>query len=184
MRLLSAAVSVFGPRKIIQELIRNKGHSFGHLSYDGGEKLGQEDFLHIFKEIFTPWCLHGNDSSINAQLDLLLALFEDEYFAEQWCIVITHATKVESCGSKPGSLDSNQIAVLAVLMEKAREKLKERKVGVDFNHHQDCQPDHWHHELLDFAAVSVTCSLPHGTSDSQFIRYVNVNFGATYLDHL
>ena len=185
MRLFSVAVSVFGPRKIIQELICNKALSFGHLSHDGGEKLGQEDFLQVFKELFTPWCLLGHDSSISAQLDLLLALFEDESFAEQWCMVITYATKLECCGAKPGSLDSNQIAVLAILMEKAREKLKKRKVGVDFNHHQGCQPDHWHHELLDLAAVSVACSLPpYGTSDSRFIRYVNVNFDATYMDHL
>lgn len=184
MRLLSVAVSAFGPCKIIQELIRNKGPSFSHLSYDGGEKFGQEEFLQVFKEIFAPWCLHGNDSSISAQLDLLLALFEDEYFAEQWCIVITCATKVEACGSKGGCLDSNQIAVLAILMEKAREKLKERKVGVDFNHHQHSHPDHWYHELLDSAAVSVACSLPpYGTSDSRFIRYASVNIGAT-LDHL
>ncbi|RVX22716.1 E3 ubiquitin-protein ligase listerin [Vitis vinifera] len=173
VRLFSVAVSVFGPRKIIQELICNKALSFGHLSHDGGEKLGQEDFLQVFKELFTPWCLLGHDSSISAQLDLLLALFEDESFAEQWCIVITYATKLECCGAKPGSLDSNQIAVLAILMEKAREKLKKRKVGVDFNHHQGCQPDHWHHELLDLAAVSVACSLPpYGTSDSRFIRAV------------
>lgn len=173
VRLFSVAVSVFGPRKIIQELICNKALSFGHLSHDGGEKLGQEDFLQVFKELFTPWCLLGHDSSISAQLDLLLALFEDESFAEQWCMVITYATKLECCGAKPGSLDSNQIAVLAILMEKAREKLKKRKVGVDFNHHQGCQPDHWHHELLDLAAVSVACSLPpYGTSDSRFIRAV------------
>lgn len=185
MRLFSVAVSVFGPRKIIQELIHTKGLSLGHLSHNGGENLSQEGFLQVFKEIFTPWCLHGNDSSISARLDVLLALFEDDSFYEQWCIVINYATKLEHCGAKSGPLDSNRIAVLAILMEKVRDKFKKRKVGVDFNHHQGCQPDHWHHELLDFAAVSVTCSVPpFGISGSQFIRYVNINFGVRHLDHL
>ena len=57
--------------------------------------------------------------------------------------------------------------------KKTREKLKKRKVGVDFNHHQGYQLDHWHHEPLNLAVVSVTYSLsPYGTSDSHFIQAV------------
>ncbi|KAK9280494.1 hypothetical protein L1049_014186 [Liquidambar formosana] len=172
VRLLTVAVLIFGPRKIIQELfVHNKEQSCSHFS-DRNRELDREDFIHVFTEIFIPWCLHGNNCSTSARLDLLLALLDDEFFAEQWCSVVTCATNLECSEAGPGSIDSNNMAVLAMLIEKAWEEIKKRK-ELDSNHLQGSCTDHWHHELLDTAAVSVACSIPpFRTFDAQFVRAV------------
>lgn len=170
VRLLSVSVSVFGPRKILQELfIHNKGHS-SSLSGDGGRQLTEEQFMKMFREIFVPWCMHEDNSSTSARLDLLLALLDDECFSEQWGTVITHVTNLEHSGAVPAYQDSNRIAMLAMLLEKARDKIA-RKVGEDSYSQKGVKLDQWHHDDLEIAAVTIASSLPpFRTSDAQFVR--------------
>ncbi|KAA8549476.1 hypothetical protein F0562_001160 [Nyssa sinensis] len=171
VRLISVAVSVFGPRNVIGELVCNESHSYSCLSDERNRELDSEKFLQVFKEIFIPWCLQGSSSSASARLDLLLALLNNESFSEQWHSIITYAMNLERFGAEPGTPDSNHLTLLAMLMEKTREKI--RKVRVDFDHWQGSQPDHWHHELLDSAAVSIARSCPpFGTTDVRFLRAV------------
>ncbi|XP_059429493.1 E3 ubiquitin-protein ligase listerin [Corylus avellana] len=171
VRLLSVAVSVFGPRKILQELfIHDKGHSCSFLSDGRDKQLKEEQFIQMFSEIFVPWCLRGDDCSTSARLDLLLALLDDEYFSEQWASVITYAIDLKHSGVVPDYRVSNQIAVLAVLLEKARDKITMRKAGEDFCSRKGAKPDHWHHEHLELAALAIARSLPpFRSSDSQFL---------------
>ncbi|XP_057483183.1 E3 ubiquitin-protein ligase listerin-like isoform X2 [Actinidia eriantha] len=171
VRLASVAVSVFGPRKIIRELVCGGYAAFSSLSDCMERELESEQFLQLYKEIFVPWCLQGNGSSTSARLDLLLALLDNECFPEQWDSIITYATDLELCGL--GTPDPNNILVLAMLMEKARMEICKRKVGVDLVHQQGSHADHWHHELLDSSAISTACSNPSfRSSDARFIRAV------------
>ncbi|GFZ19943.1 HEAT/U-box domain-containing protein [Actinidia rufa] len=171
VRLASVAVSVFGPRKIIRELVCGGYAAFSSISDCMERELESEQFLQLYKEIFVPWCLQGNGSSTSARLDLLLALLDNECFPEQWDSIITYATDLELCGL--GTSDPNNILVLAMLMEKARMEICKRKVGVDLVHQQGSHADHWHHELLDSSAISTACSNPSfRSSDARFIRAV------------
>jgi hypothetical protein len=178
VRLLSVAVSVFGPRKILQELfVHDKGHSSSYLSDGRDKQLKEEQFIQMFSEIFVPWCLHGDDCSTSARLDLLLSLLDDECFSEQWASVITYAIDLEHSGAVPDYRASDQIAVLAVLLEKARDKITMRKAGEDFCSRKGAKPDHWHHEHLELAALAIARSLPpFRSSDAQFLWYVNQDF--------
>nr|POE66372.1 e3 ubiquitin-protein ligase listerin [Quercus suber] len=171
VRLLSVAVSVFGPRKILKELfIHNKGPSSSFLSDGSDGQLKEEQFIQMFRDIFVPWCLYGDNCSTSARLDLLLALLDDEYFSEQWDSVITYATNLEHSETMNGYQDSNHIAILAVLLEKARDEISRRKVGEDSGTRKGANPDHWHHEHLELAAVYVANSLPpFRTSDARFL---------------
>lgn len=171
MRLASVAVSVFGPRKIIGELVCHDSTSSSSLSGSTNRELDSDQFLQLYKEIFVPWCLQGNGPSTSARVDLLLGLLDDESFSEQWHGIITYATDLERFGGRPETPDPNYILVLAMLMEKARVELRKRKEGVNLVRRQGSHPDHWHHELLDSSAVSITRS-SFRSSDARFIRYV------------
>ncbi|KAL3530952.1 hypothetical protein ACH5RR_010274 [Cinchona calisaya] len=142
VRFMMTAVYIFGPRKIIQELV--------------GIESGTEQFLQAFNEIFIPWCLQNCSPSIGAKLDFLLALIDSECFSEQWNSIITFTTYLEDSTSK--------IPVLAMLMEKAREKTRKA------NCLQGSQTEDWRHEFLDVAAVSVVnANPPFGTYDARFL---------------
>ncbi|KAL5580602.1 hypothetical protein UlMin_013044 [Ulmus minor] len=171
VKFLSVVVSVFGPRKIVKELVRNEG--LPCRSSNGGDiELEPIQFMKIFKETFVPWCLHGNDSSTSARLDLLLVLLDDECFSEQWHAVITYAINQEFEGSRIAlqSLDSEWITMLAQLLEKARKEITKRKVGEDSSHWLGANPAQWHCELLESAAVAVASSdLPIRISSSRFL---------------
>lgn len=143
-------ISVFGPRKIIQELTCSD--------------LGAEQFLKSFNEIIVPWCLKRSSHSIAAKLDLLLALLDDECFSEQWDAVVSYLVDREKVGSDPEAMDRNCISILAILMEKVRERtcksVQQSAVSLDI----------WHHELLDFVAVYVAQAYPaFGNSDAYFL---------------
>ncbi|KAK6927168.1 hypothetical protein RJ641_008887 [Dillenia turbinata] len=118
-------------------------------------------------ETFIPWCLWENVSSISARVDLLLALLENECFSEQWSSIIAFATgRPTSIGSST-SLDSGNAAVLAMLVEKVRVG-----IGKQFLRELDrgtimCK---WHHEILDSAAVSVSCIFP--PFDTSHVRFL------------
>ncbi|XP_057953322.1 E3 ubiquitin-protein ligase listerin [Malania oleifera] len=173
VRLLSVSISIFGPRKIIQEIfVHDEGHpssSFDH----NDQELGQKHFLQVFGNVFVPWCLCGNNCSTSARLDLLLGLLDDDCFTEQWCIIMSYATNLKQFGVGPGSLEASHMDLFAMLMEKAREEIRMRNVEGGSNCRRGSHPDHWHHEFLDSTAVSVICS--HSSirnSDAQFVRAV------------
>ncbi|XP_055812842.1 E3 ubiquitin-protein ligase listerin isoform X2 [Solanum dulcamara] len=153
VRFMVAAVSVFSPRKIIQEIfcIEPEGRQF----------------LHVFKETFIPWCLQANSSTTSIRLDLLLSLLDDECLAEQWASIIMHATNLEELKSADGTVNSDCLPLLAMLIEKATIKISNRSTT------QVPHAVHWHHHLLDFAAISVVRAFPpFGTSNVSYMRAV------------
>lgn len=162
VRLLSVSISVFGPRKIVRELF---------ITDDGDQMVDSGSFLQVFKETFVPWCLHDYNHSTSSRLDLLLTLLDEECFLDQWCAVISYAANVKHSGFEPGSLDLGHVLVLAMLLEKLRDKITKRKVGEHSKNWQGSHLDHLHHELLDSIAVAIACSFPpFGTSDSRLMR--------------
>ncbi|XP_028768908.1 E3 ubiquitin-protein ligase listerin [Neltuma alba] len=161
VRLLSVAISIFGPQKMVQEIfIRNREHSLSQLLHDGDKKLDAGDFMEIFKEIFVPWCLQGNNCSTDARLDLLLTLLDDEYFSEQWSFIVNYATSQNYSGCSPALLDVDCAAILAMLLEKARVEITKRKETEDSGDRRGTNTDLCHHERLESAAIAVSHSLP------------------------
>ncbi|XP_041995812.1 E3 ubiquitin-protein ligase listerin isoform X1 [Salvia splendens] len=150
VQIILVSVSVFGPRKITQELTCSE--------------LGEEQFLKSFNEIIVPWCLKIFSPSTAARLDLLLALVDDECFSEQWDAIVSYIVDREKVGFDPAAVNRNCISVLAILMEKVRERTRKT-----VRHSALCQ-DNWHHELLDLVAVHVAQAYPpFGNSDAQFL---------------
>ncbi|KAH6766101.1 hypothetical protein C2S52_017084 [Perilla frutescens var. hirtella] len=150
VQIILVSVSIFGPRKIVQELTCGD--------------LGAEQFLKAFNEIIVPWCLKRFTPSIAARLDLLLALLDDECFSGQWDAIVTYLVDRDKLGFDPGAMDKNCISVLAILMEKVRERTRKgiQQSGL-------CQ-DNWRHELLDSVAVYIAQAYPpFGNSDAQFL---------------
>ncbi|KAL9169500.1 hypothetical protein ABFS82_04G082900 [Erythranthe guttata] len=147
--VIVTAVSVFGPRQITQQIM-----CIG---------LGAEEFLKSFIETIIPWSLKRFSPSTAARLDLLLALLDDECFSKQWDAVIRYLVIQEKVSFDPGTMDRNYISVLAILMEKVKERTKKSV-------HQSDQCEDWHHELLDLVAVYVVQAFPQfGDSDARFI---------------
>lgn len=153
VRFMVAAVSIFGARKIIQEIFC--------IEPEGTQ------FLHVFKETFIPWCLQANSPTTSMRLDLLLSLVDDECLAEQWASIILHATNLEELKSADGIVDSDCLSLLAMLIEKAIIRTSNRSTM------QVPYAAHWHHHLLDFAAISVVRAFPpFGTSNVSYMRAV------------
>lgn len=171
VRLLTVAVSIFGPRMIVQEVfIKNRGQNSSQLSYDGDNVGEAEDFMQIFKNIFVPWCLQPNSCSTSARLDLLLALLDDEHFSEQWSFIVNYVIGQSYSEFQPGLLDADHAATLAMLLEKARDESTKRKAKDDSAYRQGCKAEDWHHEYLESSAIAVSRSLtPFSTSHVQFI---------------
>ncbi|CAK7351987.1 unnamed protein product [Dovyalis caffra] len=171
VRLLSVAVSLFGPQKIVQELcIYSEADSSCSVLDDRDRELEPELFMQAFKGTFVPWCLLEYNSSTSARLDLLLALLNDECFSEQWQMIISYVINQEKSESEPGLLEAHCLVLLAMLLEKARAEITRRKMNNDFNHQLWSKPDEWHHELLESVAVAVARSpFPHITSSARFL---------------
>ncbi|XVF46152.1 hypothetical protein PTKIN_Ptkin03bG0003900 [Pterospermum kingtungense] len=173
VRLLSVSVSIFGARKVLHVIFSTNNAISCDPPHEKDSELKLEYFLQVYKETFVPWCLQGHNCGTSARLDLLLALLDDECFSEQWHAVITYAIDLVNSKVGSGSEDSNHLAVLAMLFEKARNEIRRRKLGEDTFLRQGSLPDHWHHELLEATAVSAALSLPpFGTADAQFVRSV------------
>ncbi|GAU13221.1 hypothetical protein TSUD_245910 [Trifolium subterraneum] len=171
VKLLSVAVSIFGPQKIVQEVFNQKrGHCTSQLSYGGDELLEAEDFLQIFKNTFVPWCLQPNSFSTNARLDLLLALLDDEHFSDQWSFIVNYVISQNNSGCPAGLVNPDQAAMLAMLLEKARDESMKRKARDGSTYRPGTNAEDWHHECLESCAIAVSHSLPpHSTSHVQFI---------------
>lgn len=148
VQFMVTTACIFGPQKAVQKLL--------------GIELEAEQFLRAFTDILVPWCLDNFTPASCTKLDLLLALIDDKYFAEQWNIVIMYALNQE--GSTDRVLDSKLTALLAMLIEKARGKIKK---GGDL---QGSMVEHWQHDLLDVTAVSVIkAGPPYGSFGTRFL---------------
>ncbi|PIA58085.1 hypothetical protein AQUCO_00500192v1 [Aquilegia coerulea] len=170
VKLLSVTISIFGPRKIVSPLSVWNKSTANHESDEVDDGSLSDPFLCVFKEVFIPWCLRESNPSTSARLDLLLALLDDELFAEQWSSIVRYATRLnENHDHKIESSDFNHISVLAMLMEKVRELVR-GKMRVGSNLHS---LELWHHELLDLTAVSLArLSPPYQMSSTRFLRAV------------
>ncbi|XP_077233049.1 HEAT/U-box domain-containing protein [Tasmannia lanceolata] len=175
VRILTVLVEIFGPRTVLSEFLdNNKGHSNSNFSDEGSDESKLNYFFQVFEGDFVPWCLHGKCRSTSYQLDLLLALLDDDLFSKQWCSIVTYATKSEEIpGTGVGHFDFDRIAMLAMLIEKIRGRTDSKKVIFYSNHLKPSHPEHWHHELLNSAALSVArLSPPFHSSQVRFLRAV------------
>nr|XP_043619247.1 E3 ubiquitin-protein ligase listerin [Erigeron canadensis] len=160
VKFMVVAVSTFGPRKVVQQIVREQNEPKCQLE-ESNRDMSSKEFLQHFKEVFVPWCLQTNSHSMLARLDLLLALLDDECFREQWDSIIRHATSEH---------DSNYTCILALLMEKIREEITRKKLTENSKHVHGVHLNHWHHELLDSTALAIACSFSaFGSSDARFI---------------
>ncbi|KAK9697380.1 hypothetical protein RND81_08G034200 [Saponaria officinalis] len=152
---------MLGPQHTMQRIISSEDTSIdagGNVT--GGVDREPNDFLNVFKRTFVHWCFSGNESSVDARLNVLLALLHDECFSEQWDIIISYAANSEK----------SHIGRLATLIQKARgltrpkSKLKDNK---------KFEISSWQHEKLDSVAVSVMLSSPKSlNSGVKFMRAV------------
>ncbi|KAJ6761857.1 E3 UBIQUITIN-PROTEIN LIGASE LISTERIN [Salix koriyanagi] len=167
VRLLSVAVSLFGPQKIVQEL-----HIYNESYPDHEDKeLQPELFMQVFKGTFVPWCLLEYNSSTSARLDLLLALLNDEYFSAQWQMILSYAINQEKSQSEPGPQDVHYLDLLAMLFRKARTEIAKRKMNNDLIHQFWSTPDSgsmsfWN-QLQFLLPVPL---LPHVSSAQFFVK--------------
>lgn len=155
MTLVLDAVSIFGSREIVHELM--------------GVELGTEQFLQYYNKVIIPWCLNKFSPSTDVRLDLLLALLDDECFSEQWDAIVTYLVNLKDVDTSPSILNMNRnlVYVFAVLMEKVRDRTTK------IIHKSDSYQIYWHHELLDSLIVSIVCSVPlFEHSSTQFLWYV------------
>lgn len=160
VRLLSVLVEIFGPVTIFSYS--------GQTTDEGDVELKMKDFLQMFNDDFVPWCFHGHSHSSNAKLDLLIALVQDECFCEQWCSIITYATKLEDFSVSESSGNFDRIELLAMLIEKVRERISSKKLG----HLQKngSLAENWQHDLLDSVATFVACHSFSGVAHAKFLR--------------
>lgn len=167
VRLLSVLVEIFGAVTMFSSLHVSGKVESGINNPDEDEVTKKNQFLQAFTDDYVPWCLHGHCNSSNSKLDFLIALIQDEYFSEQWCAIITEATKVETCSEIDPGIPN--IEVLTMFFEKVRKYIGSRKLGI--THYNGSLPEHWQHELLDSAAVYVACHRrPSSVSCAQFLR--------------
>lgn len=141
VKLLSILVEIFGPVQIFSEFDSSNAMDI---------ETKMKHFLHTFNNDFIPWCLQGVGSFGNLKLDFLLDLFQDDYFFEQWCAVITYC--VDDKKFTESSDDISNIQVLAMLIGKVRERIRSKKLGRlrKFG----LSPEHWHHDLLNSSAIN------------------------------
>lgn len=170
VHLVEVVVSIFGSRQITQKLLSADGHTYGHQSVASSKELDLDQFLQFFEKNFVAWCLQESNYSTSARLDLLLALLDSECLTQQWDIIIRHAASVSHVESGSQTQVFDHIAVLALLLERTNQAVRKRKLGVDLNNQLGSNPNYWHHELLDAAAITVACSYPpFGSSYTRFL---------------
>ncbi|XP_072959491.1 E3 ubiquitin-protein ligase listerin [Typha angustifolia] len=168
--LLSVLAEIFGPVTIFSYIETN----------DNKEKFNMDDFLQTFNNDLVPWCLDGNNHTSNSKLDLLISLIQEEYFFEQWCSIITYATKhqIYSESDIQTSDRFDKLELLALLLEKVTDRIVSKKVG---NLQKNGSlPEHWRHDMLDSAAIYITRHFPSRGCSAQFLRAA---LGASSQDH-
>lgn len=165
IRFLSAAISIFGPNKMVKVLlVPDKGSSSLLPFEEQSRKLELEHFMYIFEKRLVPWCLRGSGSCSAARLDLLLALLDDECLSEQWSLTLSHTIKLRSDGPE-------HAAVLCPLLQKARDKITNRQLA-ESKLHINSYVERWRHDLLDSLAVAVASSCPpNRIQEADFLRF-------------
>ncbi|KAF3778969.1 E3 ubiquitin-protein ligase listerin [Nymphaea thermarum] len=158
VRLLSVIVENFGSKETILKCASDNSEEF-QLQCDGeGESsLNSNHFVQVFNHVFVPWCLTEIKSSTPARMDLLLALIDNEYFAEQWGSIISFLTTCQQSQSCSWILNVDCVTMLAMLVERIRYRTG-RKSGtgsqLEFN------MESWQHDCLDSAAVLIATDPP------------------------
>ncbi|CAL4904332.1 unnamed protein product [Urochloa decumbens] len=148
VKLLSVLVEIFGPLPLLLKNYQN---------YD--KKSDVESYLELFNDDLLPWCFNGKYSTCNSKIDLLLLLFQDKSFFDQWHSIIQY-TRVEQRHSidDKTSNSKNRLELLTLLLQKVRERIAGGKLrNLQKNGYL---PEHWRHDLLDSTANSVLCDLP------------------------
>lgn len=131
-------------------------------------------FMQLFNEVFVPWCLQGNNSSASARLDLLLELIDDEHFSDQWHSVISYSTNLDHTEVVLESMNSESLAVLAKLLDRARVKITNSDVRKLTHTWQKANLGNWHNEHLESAAVAIAQSYaPFRSPFTDFLWYLN-----------
>ncbi|CAA6669280.1 unnamed protein product [Spirodela intermedia] len=163
VNVLRTMVEIFGPRTIVSHLFTSSAHYRSVLSDEGDDKVITDVFLDLFKEDFVPLCLQKYTRSSSSRLDLLISLLDEEIFSEQWLVIMLHARMLEQY---PGT---DHVRVLAMLMEKLREKIGDRTPGSKLQRisiNSEC----WQHDFLNSVAVSIACQRPpFSESDVSFL---------------
>ncbi|KAK1272073.1 E3 ubiquitin-protein ligase listerin [Acorus gramineus] len=175
VRILYILVTMFGPRTTVSQIFKkNEWDCINHVTVSEDKNLEAQQFLQVYETHFVPWCFHGSNSSSSSRLDLLLALFEDELFSEQWSCIIKYISKLDqTSGIETETSCINHICFLAMLMEKVKGKIKNRNLGTETFLRNGSLPEHWHDKILDLVAVSVVRSAPPSSiSHTRFLRAV------------
>ncbi|GJN13843.1 hypothetical protein PR202_gb00591 [Eleusine coracana subsp. coracana] len=118
VNLLLVLVEIFGPTPL---LLKN------YLKND--ETSDMKPYLEMFNDDFLPWCLNGKYNSCSSKIDLLLALFQDDCFNEQWCSVIkyTRAGQKHAVDDKTSNI-MDQFEIFTLILQKIRERIAGRKL--------------------------------------------------------
>ncbi|RLM58440.1 hypothetical protein C2845_PM18G00190 [Panicum miliaceum] len=154
VKLLSVLVEIFGP---IPLFLKN---------YHG--KSDVKSYLELFNADLLPWSFNGKYSTCNSKIDLLLSLFQDECFFDQWCSIIkyTRAEQKHSIDDKTSNI-KNRLELLTLLLQKVRERIAGGKLrNLQKNGYL---PEHWRHDLLDATATSVLCDLTAANHHVSFL---------------
>ncbi|RLN30203.1 E3 ubiquitin-protein ligase listerin [Panicum miliaceum] len=157
VKLLSVLVEIFGPIPLFLKNYQN---------YHG--KSDVKSYLELFNADLLPWCFNGKYSTCNSKIDLLLSLFQDECFFDQWCSIIkyTRAEQKHSIDDKTSNI-KNRLELLTLLLQKVRERIAGGKLrNLKKNAYL---PEHWRHDLLDSTATSVLCDLTAANRHVSFL---------------
>ncbi|KAL6595461.1 hypothetical protein ACP70R_047801 [Stipagrostis hirtigluma subsp. patula] len=156
VKLLSVLVEIFGPTRLF---LRN--------FHKNDEESDMKSYLELFNDEFLPWCLNGKYSTCNLKIDLLLSLFQDECFFDQWCSIIKYTQANQKRSIDKTSKIKDQFELLTILLQKVRDRIAGGKLrNLQKNGYL---PEHWRHDLLDSIAVSVCCDLPAADSHVNFV---------------
>jgi E3 ubiquitin-protein ligase listerin len=160
VKLLSVLVEIFGPTPLLLKNYQKNDENSDMKPYPG-----------MFNDDFLPWCLNGKYSTCNSKIDLLLALFQDDCFFEQWCSVIKYISAKQKSSVDDNSTNiMDQFEIFTLLLQKIRERIAGGKL---INLHKNGYlPEHWQHDLLNYTAVSVFCDSSPADSHANFLRYM------------
>ncbi|CAN6344350.1 unnamed protein product [Urochloa humidicola] len=156
VKLLSVLVEIFGPVPLFLKNFQN---------YD--KKSDVKSYLELFNDDLLPWCFNGKYSTCNSKVDLLLSLFQDESFFDQWCSIIKYTRAEQKRSIDETSNIKNRLELLTLLLQKVRERIAGGKLrNLQKNGYL---PEHWWHDLLDSTANSVLFDLPAADHHVSFL---------------
>ncbi|ONM19885.1 E3 ubiquitin-protein ligase listerin isoform X2 [Zea mays] len=157
VKLLSVLVEIFGPTPLFFKTCK-----------ENDEKLDIKSYLEFFNDELLPWCLDGKYSTCNSKIDLLLSLFQDESFFDQWCSIIkcTTTEQKQSVDDKTSNI-LGRYELLTLLLQKIREKIAGGKLRNLQENGYLLQ--HLRLDILDSTAASVLCDLPASDCQVSFI---------------